>query len=401
MLTHTIVKHDVYVHVSLQGRIDGMTTPELDQLFIDLITEGTRRICVNLQAIQYISSVGLRVFLKTQKQLTRAAGKLLIQHPSEEVLQVFTLSGFDKLFEFIQGDCDAFFGENPSSTVSQKRVWNQIDIEEEQYDNVYGKLITYGSTAPLHTSAYTEADVNDVLPQQINFGCGLAALGKEFSSYAPYFGEALVIEHACLVYPALEHAAVDMMLGGTAAYHFLNGFGFSGKFNQVALLEPQVGFITINQLIAYVQETARSEWNGVVLMGECKGLWGMNLRKVPLQENNPQGSDIMAQDSFASWMNFSIEPSDFDTLLIGCGVVKKTDAAIPENLADILPRGGNAHIHGAVFNDVIMNKTLSSFSEEMRDIMREKECTKVQHLLSKTCFSSIMIGIIPLQTKGA
>jgi anti-anti-sigma factor len=394
MLTHNITQHPHYVHVSVQGRIDGMTVPQLDDLFASLITAGSRNICVNLAQVHYISSVGLRVFLKTQKQLSRAAGKLVIQQPSEEVHQVFALSGFDKLFTFISDECDDAFGAEPVTAQSASRLWQEIEIREQNYPAQAGRLEVFGSTQPLQRASYSRDDVIDVPPEKCVWGCGLAALGAEFSEYSAYFGEAMMLHNACVVYPAVAHGAVDMMLGGTAPYHLLNGFCFDGAPQRIALLEHSVGFVTLQQVVQYVQDVSTTDLSGVILMGESKGLWGMNLRKVPLRRNHPDQTPIMDADLFSQWMNFPIEPDDFDQLIIGCGVVKKPGAAVP---GELVPQDAEYHLHAGVFRDAILNKTAARFMDEIRSIVMESECTKVQHLLAKTCFSSVMVAIVPLQ----
>lgn len=394
MLTHSITQHPHYVHVSVQGRIDGMTVPQLDDLFASLITAGSRNICVNLAQVHYISSVGLRVFLKTQKQLTRAAGTLVIQKPSAEVHQVFTLSGFDKLFTFISDECDDAFGAEPVTAQSASRLWQEIEIREQNYPAQAGRLEVFGSTQPLQRASYTRQDVIDVPPEKCSWGCGLAALGAEFSEYSTYFGEAMMLHNACVVYPAVAHGAVDMMLGGTAPYHLLNGFCFDGAPQRIALLEHSAGFVSLQQLVEYVQDVSTTDLSGVILMGESKGLWGMNLRKVPLRRNHPDQTPIMDADLFSQWMNFPIEPGDFDQLIIGCGVVRKAGTTVAEEL---LPSDAEYHLHAGVFRDAILNKTAARFMDEIRSIVMESECTKVQHLLAKTCFSSVMVAIVPLQ----
>ena len=45
----------------LTGRIDGITSPDLDKAIEKLISEGKRRIVIDLGNVSYISSVGLRV----------------------------------------------------------------------------------------------------------------------------------------------------------------------------------------------------------------------------------------------------------------------------------------------------------------------------------------------------
>ncbi|HPR16729.1 MAG TPA: STAS domain-containing protein [Candidatus Cloacimonadota bacterium] len=398
MFSHNVVKKSNYVSVALQGRIDGMTSPELECILTDLVTEGWRQLCINLAEIHYISSMGLRVFLKLQKQLSRADGKIVIQCPSEEVKEVFSLGGFDSLFDFIDADETNYFVPQKTANQEHNITWNKLHITEKISEGKAGNLRILGSPSKQNTASYTNDDVEEIYPANVLYGCGLAALGKGFENYADFFGESLIIDHNCLVYPAVPHPAVDMMLGGDQPYHFLNGFGFDGIPGRIVLLEHESGFVTLEDVVKYIQESSDNDLNGIIFLGECKGLWGMNLRKVPLKKNNPLGENIMEAKAFTSWMNFPIEPSDFNKLLIGCGIIRKHQQGL---LEDIFPPESDFHLHGGVFEEGIIKKSLTNFLPEIEAILAEAECTKVQHLLGKTCFSSLIVGIVPLQVQGA
>jgi len=395
MLKQDVKKNQDYVIVSLEGRIDGMTTPLLNTTFQEQINAGLRKIAVDLGKVHYISSVGLRVFLILQKQLSRVSGKLVLRNPSQEVMQVFDLSGFTKLFTFLDKDAKPFTADGEELN-SKKFQLGKLQITAQEFEVIPGKLSKAGNSIKLARAEYEESDVVEIDPSAAQFGLGLAALGKDFVSYSPFFGEAMVIDHCNLVYPAAANANVDMMLGGTADYHFLNGFYFQGEFSSINLIESEE-FISLDVLVDFVQQKAQTPLSGVVFIAECKGLWGINLKKAPLKIYNPENIDIMQQDNFARWFNFSIEPEHIDQLVMGCGIIKKPDSVLPAEFQDI---ADEYHLHAAVFPEAILNKNHCGFAKEFKNILMEYDCKAVYHLLKKSQFSSLMLGIIPLQVAG-
>jgi anti-anti-sigma factor len=56
-------------------------------------------VTLDCKRLDYISSAGLGVLLKTQKRLLAAHGKLRIAGLQPHLRDIFTYSGFDQLFE--------------------------------------------------------------------------------------------------------------------------------------------------------------------------------------------------------------------------------------------------------------------------------------------------------------
>ena len=78
--------------IALIGRLDTVTAPELEaELSGILPTADTIRI--DMEKLEYISSAGLRVILKTQKALEKKGGLKLTNVP-ESVKEVFDITGF-------------------------------------------------------------------------------------------------------------------------------------------------------------------------------------------------------------------------------------------------------------------------------------------------------------------
>jgi len=77
------------------GRLDASQAPSA-QAFLDRV-QGT--VTLDLSGLDYISSAGLGVLLKTQKRLMAAGGRLRLAGVRPHLRDIFVYSGFDKLFE--------------------------------------------------------------------------------------------------------------------------------------------------------------------------------------------------------------------------------------------------------------------------------------------------------------
>jgi len=92
--------------VKLAGRLDSSTAQASEENFIWVLGNGTSRLAVDLSRLEYISSAGLRVLLVVAKKVQQAKGKMVLFGLVPNVREVFSVSGFDKIFA-IQSDADA------------------------------------------------------------------------------------------------------------------------------------------------------------------------------------------------------------------------------------------------------------------------------------------------------
>ncbi len=81
--------------VMMKGRLDAAQSPNA-QSFLDQV-QGT--VTLDLSELDYISSAGLGVLLKTQKRLMATSGKLRLAGLKSHLREIFAYSGFDQLFE--------------------------------------------------------------------------------------------------------------------------------------------------------------------------------------------------------------------------------------------------------------------------------------------------------------
>ena len=83
--------------VALEGRLDTLTAPELEESLSSAL-EGIKELVLDLSGLEYLSSAGLRVVLSTFKTVSAAEGKMTICNANEMVSKVFELTGFGNIF---------------------------------------------------------------------------------------------------------------------------------------------------------------------------------------------------------------------------------------------------------------------------------------------------------------
>ena len=81
--------------INIVGRLDAAHAPDA-QAFLDTI-DG--RCEVDMGQLEYISSAGLGVLLKTHKRLMSGGEGLVLVNVGSHINDIFKYSGFDKLFE--------------------------------------------------------------------------------------------------------------------------------------------------------------------------------------------------------------------------------------------------------------------------------------------------------------
>jgi anti-sigma B factor antagonist len=81
--------------VVLKGRLDAAQAAGAQAHFDRL--SGT--VTLDMAGLEYISSAGLGVLLKTQKRLTAGGGRLRLAGVGPHLRDIFVYSGFDQLFE--------------------------------------------------------------------------------------------------------------------------------------------------------------------------------------------------------------------------------------------------------------------------------------------------------------
>ena len=89
----TVDKEETCTVVYVSGKIDAITSGELEEKLLDIIKNGENQIVLNLEKTEYISSAGLRVLIVVTKKLYDS-GHFCICNASENVQEIIDMAGF-------------------------------------------------------------------------------------------------------------------------------------------------------------------------------------------------------------------------------------------------------------------------------------------------------------------
>lgn len=405
MTTCTITEQSGMTLLTIAGRVDSMTSPDVQHQIDELILAGKRLLVVNLEQTNFISSAGLRVLLSAQKQLKKVGGEMILYKIARPVMPVFATSGFDKIFKIISTEQE--FNAAASADVHPSEITTSTDdgatFRYREAQAAPGSFSIIGSQEKLSSASYGPQDVVTVAQVKLPFGTGLATVGEQYEEYKHLFGEALFINKHFYFYPAVKRPVVDFMLhSGTDAgtrCRFLHGFEFNGGYRYIAAFETTGAFITLDGLVQWAQSLPSSApLLGIVLLAESKGVLGMNLKHVPLQENRPpEGKDIFDAAQFASWINFPVDPADVNHIVAAAGIACRDKSACSSDVRKLFPRDASAHMHAGIFEKGPISKNIDDFEKELSRVLTELDIAKVQHLLGRSRFSNGMLGIIELK----
>ena len=92
----TMTKDGTEYTFLLDGRLDTITSPDLESKINEVIGDATK-LTLDLAKLDYISSAGLRVLLGALQEM-EDKGEMVICNLTEPVHVVFELTGFGRLF---------------------------------------------------------------------------------------------------------------------------------------------------------------------------------------------------------------------------------------------------------------------------------------------------------------
>ena len=81
--------------LTLNGRLDASSSSEFREKILQLIEDGTKKIILDCENLDYISSAGLRVVLEATKEIKRHGGKLMLCSLQDYIKEVFEVAQFD------------------------------------------------------------------------------------------------------------------------------------------------------------------------------------------------------------------------------------------------------------------------------------------------------------------
>ena len=91
------IRIDEQNEIWLSGRFDATQVDKAYEIFNQVQSS----IIVDFEKLDYISSAGLSVLLKTQKRLKNQGDKLRLRNMNKHIREIFKYAGFDIIFEIL------------------------------------------------------------------------------------------------------------------------------------------------------------------------------------------------------------------------------------------------------------------------------------------------------------
>ncbi len=82
--------------LKIEGWLDTQTAPELGEALREL-PENIKSLTIDMEKLEYISSAGIRQLVAAYKQMS---GNMTIANVSEEIMNIFKMTGLDKKMNF-------------------------------------------------------------------------------------------------------------------------------------------------------------------------------------------------------------------------------------------------------------------------------------------------------------
>ncbi len=88
----TMTRNEGELIIAIEGRLDTLTSPELEEK-LEPALKGVTRLVFDFAQLKYISSAGLRVLL-TAMQIMEEQGEMIVRNVSSDIMDVFEVTGF-------------------------------------------------------------------------------------------------------------------------------------------------------------------------------------------------------------------------------------------------------------------------------------------------------------------
>jgi anti-sigma B factor antagonist len=85
--------------VTVAGRVDSASAGDLEVALQHLLEEGKTNFVLDLSAVEFLSSSGLRVLVTTLKAVRKSGGDLRLAAQSQRAADAIDLAGLDVLFK--------------------------------------------------------------------------------------------------------------------------------------------------------------------------------------------------------------------------------------------------------------------------------------------------------------
>jgi anti-anti-sigma factor len=397
---------DELLELKVAGVLDNESATHFQDVVDGAIRDGWHRILVRLGDVNYLSSAGISALLAAQKRLASLKGFFGICELQPDVERVLKQT---RVLDGLLCNPDTVLADVPSGTMtrmSKMRVASEdgIDLQIFRLDDEYSlrreraesTCRCFGEAAPPNESEFSASDCRGVAFPKTTIGLGLGSLGENFESCRDRFGEFLAVGGAVAQSPASSGSLPDysvQLADFVPEVQVLYGVRCEGAFSQLIRFSSsdheQSQPVALSSVARLAMATIDCQAAAVVVLGECAGLVGTQLRKSPALAAAGSGSgesDRFAFPQIRDWLSFSAERVHRQSLALAVGVAVSPDAKNAATLEPFLrpfDRDGKlaAHFHAAVFPYRPLKKRTLDLAGSVAELFDSGTIQDVLHLL--------------------
>lgn len=375
--------HGEDLELAVEGRLDGYWAQHLSTAIDEVLREGTHHLRLNLAAVSYISSAGIRVLLATHQQFAAVEGEVRVVEPSAAVRQVLELAGLAAML--------AGGGLPPTEPAapSEGRAIAGTGFEVYEGDGEGGlRCEVLGFPELLDGAAFTAKHCHGVSVGENALALGIGAFGDGFNACQDRFGEFVGVAGGVACQPTDGTNFPDyMMASGTLIPHLaaLYALRCEGRFGRLLRFESKAvqGPLPLSRIVETCLDAAGTETVGVVMLAESAGLMGASLKRSPVWQRD-EAESVFALPGIRRWLSFSPQRSHARTLALVAGVAaRRRVLALRSVLRPMGQRSTTcAHLHAAAFGYRPMQKGRIELKSAVRNLFDGGALLGVLHLLA-------------------
>lgn len=371
----------------LQGRLDASLAERLDTDLREIIRAGEHRVVLDLAAVDYLSSAGIRFLLKTYQALGKLGGSCSIVNPAPAVKSVLELSGMTLL---MQGRADQPMPAAPPVSPPAARKTCKGSALYEVYETTPGATLAWrlaGDPSRLEQLGFGPDDGETVALGEDTLALGLGRFQQPGADAPSAVGEFMAVGGTAVCLPADGNSVPDYMLSTgmlVPRVRALYAAICRGPLRQCIRFDASENGAreSFSGLIGAALELANAKAVGVVMLAESAGLIGAALKRAPVGRG-AEGS-LFAHPGIRDWLNFTPERIHERCLALVAGIATNVrDDALapcvrPMGLAP-LPAG---HFHAAAFAFQAMPKGPLALKDTLAALFEDAAPLALIHLVN-------------------
>jgi len=369
------------LEVKVKGRLDNYWGEHLQRNLEQLIRGGAHHLRLNFSGVSYLSSAGVGLLVRFNRQLKAIGGSFVIITPSDHVKLVIDLCHLSPIL----------FSHPPATppAVSQaaRRRFSTPTAAFELIERTATKPLTcepIGDPRLLTGCCYVPQDCRAIQFPASTFGLGLGAFGNGFEDARARFGEFLAVAGSAAYLPTDGTNVPDYMVCSGALVPELNALyalRCEGDFSHWLRFEASTSAnaISLTDILRTGFEVTNSSVVGLAMIAESGGLVGAALRRSPAAE-----SASFKYPEVRGWLSFSTERLYARSLALVTGIASSSASG---RLASFLrPLGAGTdffgHFHAAAFSYHPLPKGEIDLKSTVTALFESENLQGVLHLLT-------------------